>query len=93
MINIISELWYGNINPSEFRKTVSPRMKRLDDVIVRDSKKFEEFLNETEKQMFEKYNDCMYEYTVASNEQAFCDGFCLGARMATEAFIGAEKLV
>lgn len=93
MINIISEFWYGNINPSECCKTVSPQMKRLENVIVRDSKKFEEMLNETKKQMFEKYNDCMYKYAVASNEQAFCDGFCFGARMATEAFIGAEKLM
>lgn len=93
MINIISEFWYGNINPSECYKTVRPRMKRLEDVIVCDFKKLEEILNGIEKQMFEKYNDYMYKYAISSNEQVFCDGFCLGARMTTEAFIGAEKLV
>lgn len=59
--------------------------------MVGNAEKLEEILNETEKQVFEKYNDCMYEYAAVSNEQSFCGGFCLGAKITMEAIFGAEK--
>lgn len=46
-----------------------------------------------QKELFEKYNDCMNEYIAAISEQAFCDGFCVGTKITAEALSAAEELI
>ena len=44
-------------------------------------------LTATQTEMFQKYMDYSGEYLLRMSELAFCDGFCLGSRLATETII------
>ena len=54
-------------------------------LLQRNGERLEECLDEKENEVFEKYNDCVKECIAVLCEQSFCDGFCLGTKLAAEA--------
>lgn len=61
--------------------------------MIRNQEKIKSELNERQKELLEKYDECNNEYVSLTNEQAFSDGFCLGMKIAVEALIGAENII
>ena len=53
--------------------------------------KLEKVLDKKSKEVFTSYRDCMEEYAYLYGEQAFCDGFCLGVKLAAEALLAKAK--
>lgn len=92
MTNTISELWYGNLNPVRQVGKNDSEIKNLEELISKNTKKIEALLNEKEKDFLGKYVDCINEYIALVCEQAFCNGYCLGTKITTEALVGADKI-
>ena len=83
-MNILEDLWFGNISPWErpFKKNsaylelLTLIARHYDDLIGR--------LNDEEKEIFEKYDDCTGEMHNLTEREAFVKGFTLGARIIIE---------
>ncbi len=93
MTNTIAHLWYGNLDPIRVLGKNNSEMKKLEIFIHRHFEKLEEHLDEKEKELLKKYEECVQEYLLVNGEQAFCDGFSLGAKIAFEALAWAEQLL
>ena len=92
MTKTIAELWSGNLDPIRYLGKNNPEVKHLEDLMQRNLDRLEENMNEKAKDIMERYNDCLSEYLTLNTEQAFCDGFCLGMKIAVEAMFGAEQI-
>lgn len=84
-MNSITELWYGNITPMESFGENNPGLRQAERLMLRGGVKLEELLSGEEKQLFLRYCENHAEYVSRSNEQAFREGFCLAAKLITEA--------
>ena len=83
-MNILEDLWFGNISPWErpFKKDCA--YSELLTLIVRHYDDLVERLNDEEKEIFEKYADCTTEMRDLTEREAFVKGFTLGARIIIE---------
>ena len=84
MKSIINELWQGNLMPQEDPQTNSADMKELLVYVARHHKDLEKSLNDEQKEIFEKFQECWTEYTNLAEAAAFEYGFKLGMRFAIE---------
>ena len=85
MRNILDELWYGNITPFSQCKVNTPEMKELVELISRHDAAIEKALSAEQKEVFEKYHECMDELNSMFIIQAFKYGFRLGSRLMADA--------
>lgn len=93
MVKTIAQIWNGTLVPKADIKEDNPQIKELKILLERNRKHLEQSLNEKEKEIFEKYNDCLKEYIDIFGEQAFCSGFCLGAKITTEALTEQNEII
>ena len=91
MRDVIKEIWYGNVNVAE-RDSGRKDLKELVELINKNGKSLSEHLDKHSKELFDKYCESSKEYRLLNAEQAFIDGFSLGARIMAEAFIGTNDL-
>ena len=90
MTNTIVRLWHGELEPVSSSGTNDPELKELERLLQRNGERLEEYLDEKGKALFEKYYNCVEEYISVLCEQSFCNGFCLGTRLAAEALLTQE---
>ena len=83
-MNIIKELWHGNIVPQDDARNNSPEMKQLMEYMARHHDDLQKSMTDEQKEIFEKFDDCWSEYTSLAEEAIFCYAFKLGMRIATE---------
>ena len=88
-MNIIADLWNGNLAPVKKLGRDDPELQKLIDLIGRNGKRLETLFSKEQLELFGKYNDCTDEYWSLMAEKAFCEGFSFGIRFMAEAF--AEK--
>ena len=93
MTKTIGQLWYGNLEPCRYFGMHNAQMKRQLHWMDSDLRKIQEILGEDQKKLMEEYDRKVESYIQSVSEQAFCDGFCMGAKLTAEALIGAEKLI
>ena len=79
-MNILQELWYGNIRPNE-DKVISDEEKRLIELIARHHEALSSSLKNDDLVVFEKYVDCFTEYASLIECQAFEIGFKLALNL------------
>ena len=79
-MNILQELWYGNIRPNE-DKVITDEEKELVDLIARHHETLSSSLNDNDLNVFEKYVDCFTEYASLIEAQAFEIGFKLALKL------------
>ena len=82
-MKILEEFWYGNIEPTEY-DTSSTEYKNLLELICRNEKTLKASMTDEQKELLQKYSDCMHEYQAITACQIFQNGFKLGARMMLE---------
>lgn len=87
MKKTISELWNICIESAEGTEINNSEMRELEHLMERNREALKETLNENEKELLQKYSACADDYLFTASEQAFCDGFCLGAKLLAEALI------
>ena len=83
-MNVINELWHGNIVPQEDSQTNTKEMKELIGYIARHDEALEKLLTEEQKAIFEKYQDCWNEYVSLAEAAIFEYAFKLGMQIAIE---------
>ena len=83
-MSILEELWYGNIEPAEYDASPSKEYKELLHLISRNEEKLQATMTDEQKELFEKYTDCVREHQTNTDCLIFQNGFKLGARMMLE---------
>ena len=83
-MDILKELWHGNIVPQEDSQTNTKEMKELISYIARHDEALEKLLTEEQKAIFEKYQDCWNEYVSLAEAAIFEYAFKLGMQIAIE---------
>ena len=79
-MNILQELWYGNIRPNE-DKDITDEEKRLIELIAWHHETLSSTLKNENLVVFEKYVDCFTEYASLIECQAFEIGFKLALKL------------
>lgn len=83
-MSLLEEFWYGNIEPMEYDTSSSKEYKKLLELICRDEEKLKATMTDEQKELFEKYTDCVREYQIITDYLLFQNSFKLGARMMVE---------
>ena len=82
-MKLLEEFWYGNIEPTEY-DTSSKEYKKLQELICRNEEKLKAAMTDEQKELFEKYTDCVGEDRTITDCLIFQNSFRLGARMMLE---------
>ena len=83
----LDELWYGNISPFDQCTRGDKQLKELLKLITQNREALDGTLTAKQKEMFEKFEDCMSEMYGITERDAFSYGFRLGVRLMAEAFL------
>ena len=83
---LIEELWYGNINPQAKTYTHRAKYSEAMQAQIRNEKNLIESLTESQKEIFEKYQECQDILIQYDTEDAFVAGFRLGTKLLAESF-------
>lgn len=83
-MNILEELYYGNIVPNEKCAKLNSEVKELLKLLNRNEVKLTVTFSEKQKITFEKYKDCNREISEICEKDAFLNCFRLGARIIIE---------
>ena len=84
MISILEELFYGNICPNTDCRSQDKETKQLMGYIANHHDKLLSTLNDQQKEILEKFDDCYNELTDINERDIFVYAFKLGARIALE---------
>ena len=77
-MNVIKELWHGNIIPQDDSRNNSKEMKGLLGYIARHHEDLAKTFTDEQKEIFEKFDDCWSEYASYAEEAIFTYAFKLG---------------
>lgn len=83
-MRILEKFWYGNIEPTVYDTSSHKEYKKLVELIFRNEEKLKATMTDEQKELFEKYTDCVRENQVITDCLIFQNGFKLGARMMLE---------
>ena len=83
-MNILEELYYGNVYPNEKCAKLDEQTKELLSLQNRNVEKLMLTLTDEQKETFEKFKDCNREFSEISERQSFILGFKLGAKIIIE---------
>ena len=83
-MNVLEELWYGNLEPSEFDSSPGKEYKELLHLVSRNEEKLLSTMTAEQKELFSRYSDCVREFHALAECLLFQNSFKLGARMMTE---------
>lgn len=83
-MNILEELWYGNLDPAEYDASPSPEYKELMQLISRNEVELLATMTDAQKDLFERYTDCIREMQAMTECVLFQNSFRLGARIMLE---------
>ena len=82
-MNLLQELWYGNVRPNE-DKVITDEEKRLIELIAKHHVTLLSSLKNDDLDVFEKYVDCFTEYASLIECQAFEIGFKLALKLVKD---------
>lgn len=80
-MNILDELWYGNINPQEQSKDNNRAIRELLNLMGRNRDRLHDSLTEEQRETLEKYDDCVNEMYGLIESEIFSYAFRLGSRL------------
>ena len=83
-MDILEDLYYGNLFPNEKVSKLDDEMKELLGLLNRNEEKLAATLSDEQKETFEKYKDCNREISEICERQSFFTGFKLGAKIVIE---------
>ena len=86
-MDIIKELWYGNIAPFEQCTREDKQLKELLKLVARNKDELDATLTDKQKEVLEKFEENMNEMHSITERDAFSYGFRLGVRLIAEAFL------
>lgn len=80
-MNILEELYYGNIRPSEREFTMNETCSQLLQYIARHEETLRAGLDPNQLEIFEKYRNNCQEFQQQLELNAFSNGFRLGCQL------------
>ena len=83
-MRILEAFWSGNIEPTKYDTSSNKEYKKLVELNFRNEDKLRATMTDEQKELFEKYTDCVLENQVITDCLIFQNGFKLGARMMLE---------
>ena len=83
-MNILEELWYGNIEPAEYDTSSGKEYKEMLQLISWNEDKLLATMTDSQKELFTKYADCVREHQTMAENLLFQNSFRLGARIMLE---------
>lgn len=84
MKNTLEELWYGNIIPMEHSIEGNTYIKKLINLMSKNREILSETLNDSQKELLEKYDDAVNEMYCEIEKEAFVYAFRLGGNIMLE---------
>lgn len=83
-MDILEDLYYGNLFPNEKYAKLDDETKELLGLLNRNEEKLLATLSDEQKEIFEKYKDCNREISEIGERQSFITAFKLGAKIVIE---------
>ncbi len=83
-MKVLEELWYGNIEPTEYDTPPGKEYKELLQLICRNEEKPQATFTDEQKDLFARYVDSAREFQTMADCLLFQSSFKLGARMMVE---------
>ena len=80
-MNFLEEFWYGNIEPAEYDTSSSKEYKEMLQRISRNEDKLLATMTDDQKDIFNKYADCVRDHQAMVECMLFQNSFRLGAKM------------
>ncbi len=84
MKSVLEELWYGNIYPPDSCRIATKEGKELMGYIADHHENLQKTLDDKQKELFKKFDDCYGELSGIQEREIFKFAFRLGARIAIE---------
>ena len=84
MKHVLEELYYGNIRPYANRRNDTIETQELIDSVHTIRKHLYETFTDSQKAIFDKYEQAWSEIISVSEKNAFSDGFRLGMQITIE---------
>ena len=86
-MDILEELWYGNITPTEYSRIENnTNYKELLKVVTQNQERLKATLNDEQKELLEKLLTANEEFSNIIELDCFKIGFKLGTRLTLEAY-------
>ena len=92
MKSILEELFYGNICPNTDCRSKEKEVKELMGYIADHHETLLRELNDKQKEVLKKFDDCCSELTDINEREIFVYAFKLGMRIAIEVLYPYRKL-
>ena len=86
-MDIIKELWYGNVAPFEQCTRGDKQLKELLKLLARNKEELDATLTDKQKETLEKFEEALNEMHSIAERDAFSYGLRLGLRLMAEAFL------
>ena len=86
-MDIIKELWYGNVAPFEQCTRGDKQLKELLKLVARNKEELDGTRTAKQKETLEKFEENMNEMHGITERDAFSYGFRLGVQLMAEAFL------
>ena len=80
-MNILEDLWFGNISPWERPFNKDSAYAELLALVIRHQEDLNGRLNDEEKEIFEKFSECSTEMHDLTERETFVKGFTIGAQI------------
>ena len=89
-MNILEDFWYGNINPQEESKEHNREIRDLLTLMGRNRDALSSTLTDEQREVLEKYDDCVNEMYALIEVAIFSYAFRLGGRLMLATLLGEE---
>ena len=91
-MNILEDLYYGNISPHERYIKQGSKVEKLVKLICKNEDELNNSLTEKQKETFEKFKDVTSELSCITERQAFTAGFILATRIMMQVTEGLQEV-
>lgn len=83
-MRILEELWYGNIEPTEYDTSPCEEYRKALQLVNRNEEELHATMTDAQKELFSRYADSVREFQDMAGCLMFQNSFRLGARMMLE---------
>mgnify|MGYP004663119267 CR=1 FL=1 len=83
-MKLLEELWYVNVEPTEYDSDAGKEYKEALRLISRNEENLQATMTDEQKELFSRYTDAVHEYQTMAECLLFQNSFRLGARMMLE---------
>ena len=89
-MNVLEDFWYGNINPQEESKEHNREIRNLLTLMGRNRDALSSTLTDEQREVLEKYDDCVNEMYGLIEVAIFSYAFRLGGRLMLATLLGRD---